>query len=152
MVVIEAESAQPGACSGARGGYYRIERRRLLDGRLVTGTAVSEEPQALASPDRRGAARTAATGAPAACSAPTGAVARAVTRSRLAAQLAAAPTPAGCRLMARNLSGSRCSQRKQAQPEPPDGRDRRALARGLRYYLLRYLKGKRYGGDRPAGA
>lgn len=25
-------------------GYYRIERRRLLDGRLVTGTAVSEEP------------------------------------------------------------------------------------------------------------
>ena len=30
----------------APAGYYRVERRRLLDGQLVTGTAVSEEPVA----------------------------------------------------------------------------------------------------------
>jgi hypothetical protein len=37
---------QAGLRELARAGYYRIERRRLLDGRLVTGTAVSEEPVA----------------------------------------------------------------------------------------------------------
>jgi hypothetical protein len=34
---------QSGLRELARRGYYRIERQRLLDGRLVTGTAVSEE-------------------------------------------------------------------------------------------------------------
>jgi hypothetical protein len=37
---------QAGLRELARVGYYRIECRRLLDGRLVTGTAVSEEPVA----------------------------------------------------------------------------------------------------------
>jgi hypothetical protein len=37
-------AVQAGLRELARAGYYRIERRRLLDGRLVTGTAVSEEP------------------------------------------------------------------------------------------------------------
>jgi len=39
-------AVQAGLRELARAGYYRIERRRLLDGRLVTGTAVSEEPVA----------------------------------------------------------------------------------------------------------
>lgn len=39
-------AVQAGLRELARLGYYRIERRRLLDGRLVTGTAVSEEPVA----------------------------------------------------------------------------------------------------------
>ena len=39
-------AVQAGLRELARAGYYRIERRRLLDGRLVTGTAVSEEPAA----------------------------------------------------------------------------------------------------------
>lgn len=39
-------AVQSGLRELARLGYYRIERRRLLDGRLVTGTAVSEEPVA----------------------------------------------------------------------------------------------------------
>jgi hypothetical protein len=39
-------AVQAGLRELARTGYYRIERRRLLDGRLVTGTAVSEEPVA----------------------------------------------------------------------------------------------------------
>jgi hypothetical protein len=39
-------AVQAGLRECARAGYYRIERRRLLDGRLVTGTAVSEEPVA----------------------------------------------------------------------------------------------------------
>ncbi len=37
-------AVQAGLRELARAGYYRIEHRRLLDGRLVTGTAVSEEP------------------------------------------------------------------------------------------------------------
>ena len=39
-------AVQAGLRELALAGYYRIERRRLLDGRLVTGTAVSEEPVA----------------------------------------------------------------------------------------------------------
>ena len=39
-------AVQAGLRELARAGYYRIERRRLLDGRLATGTAVSEEPVA----------------------------------------------------------------------------------------------------------
>src|SRR5258707_5031400 len=39
-------AVQAGLRELAQVGYYRIERRRLLDGRLVTGTAVSEEPVA----------------------------------------------------------------------------------------------------------
>lgn len=39
-------AVQAGLRELARAGYYRIERRRPLDGRLVTGTAVSEEPVA----------------------------------------------------------------------------------------------------------
>ena len=39
-------AVQSGLRELARLGYYRIERRRLLDGRLMTGTAVSEEPLA----------------------------------------------------------------------------------------------------------
>ena len=39
-------AVQAGLRELARAGYYRIERRRLLDGRLVIGTAVSEEPVA----------------------------------------------------------------------------------------------------------
>jgi hypothetical protein len=39
-------AVQAGLRELAWAGYYRIERRRLRDGRLVTGTAVSEEPVA----------------------------------------------------------------------------------------------------------
>jgi hypothetical protein len=38
------DSVQAGLRELARLGYYRIERRRLRDGRLLTGTAVSEYP------------------------------------------------------------------------------------------------------------
>jgi hypothetical protein len=37
-------AVQAGQRELARAGYYLIERRRLADGRLVTGTTVSEEP------------------------------------------------------------------------------------------------------------
>lgn len=63
-VSIAAESEPDGTAafqSGlrelARLGYYRIERRRLMDGRLETGTAVSEEPVATAVTPRSGRSR-----------------------------------------------------------------------------------------------